>query len=385
MKTPTKHIISLAALLAMALTAPAASAQTAGAQADSAADRSLLERTVQWAEKVLDLLTVEGERWSVATYPAASYSGRTGLAVGIMQAWQHSGGRSHRPTTIAPTVLVSTKRMFEIQADADIYPSERISIGGKAEFFYLPDDYYGIGNGSKSVLTEYTIHKYSLTADVLADVARCLRVGLTADICYVDFSGYDAGLASAFESGWCNGLGPMVQFDTRDDVVYPTSGWLATAAATGFWHGLGSRSDFVLAELDVRRYIDLHRRRVVAMQALLHTSTADAPFWKLPSCGGTRLGRAIPHSLKYVDRNAWLLQAEYRCPVYWRIGATAFAAAGNVSHTWAARELTDRVHLMLGGGLRFNVLPGRNLNMRLDAGISSRGDHAFYLNIREAF
>lgn len=377
MKTPTKHIISLVALLAMA--------QTAEAQADSAADRSLLEKTVQWAEKVLDLLTVEGERWSVATYPAASYSGRTGLAVGIMQAWEHRGGRSHRPTTIAPTVLVSTKRMFEIQADADIYPTERISIGSKAEFFYLPDDYYGIGSGAKSVLTEYTIHKYSLTADVLAEVAACLRVGLTADICYVDFSDYDAEFAGAFESGWCNGLGPMVQVDTRNDVVYPTSGWLATVGVTGYWHGLGGRRDFVLTELDVRRYIDLHRRRVVAMQALLHTSTADAPFWKLPSCGGTRLGRAIPHSLKYVDRRAWLVQAEYRCPVYWRIGATAFAAAGNVSHSWQARELTDRVHLMVGGGLRFNVLPGRNLNMRLDAGISSRGDHAFYLNIREAF
>lgn len=377
MKTPTKHIISLVALLAMA--------QTAEAQADSAADRSLLEKTVQWAEKVLDLLTVEGERWSVATYPAASYSGRTGLAVGIMQAWEHRGGRSHRPTTIAPTVLVSTKRMFEIQADADIYPTERISIGSKAEFFYLPDDYYGIGNGAKSVLTEYTIHKYSLTADVLAEVAACLRVGLTADICYVDFSDYDAEFAGAFESGWCNGLGPMVQVDTRNDVVYPTLGWLATVGVTGYWHGLGGRRDFVLTELDVRRYIDLHRRRVVALQALLHTSTADAPFWKLPSCGGTRLGRAIPHSLKYVDRRAWLVQAEYRCPVYWRIGATAFAAAGNVSHSWQARELTDRVHLMVGGGLRFNVLPGRNLNMRLDAGISSRGDHAFYLNIREAF
>ena len=40
-------------------------------------------------------------------------------------------------------------------------------------------------------------------------------------------------------------------------------------------------------------------------------------------------------------------------------------------------------------GMDFNAdasgFRGSYLNMRLDAGISSRGDHAFYLNIREAF
>lgn len=73
--------------LLLVSTAPPARAQEAAAP-DSAAGRSPLahaaEGAIALAERVLEALTVERPSWSLALYPAASYSGRSGLALGVM-------------------------------------------------------------------------------------------------------------------------------------------------------------------------------------------------------------------------------------------------------------------------------------------------------------
>lgn len=376
-----KKRIFLVSILTAALSGTAVAQE---AVADSTEKRSVVEKTIDLAEDILDLVTVEREKWSSATYPAASYSGRTGLAVGVMHALQLHAKSDKRPTTITPAILISTKGMFEIQADAEIYPTQTTYIQTKAEFFYLPDKYYGVGNDDKETLTEYDLYKYSVNTVAYKEVVPKLSIGVNMDINYYKFKKYDPQYSEAFDNGWENGLGLAVQLDTRNDNIYPHSGWLATVQATGYAKAFGGNSNYGQITLDARRYVWLGGQRVLAMQAYWSGIAGNAPFVRLPSCGGTRLGRAIPHSLKYVDDYAWLTQAEYRCPVYWRIGATAFAAAGNVYHTWGS-EITDNMHLMVGGGLRFKILPKQNLNLRLDAGISSRGEHAIYLNIKEAF
>ena len=121
----------------------------------------------------------------------------------------------------------------------------------------------------------------------------------------------------------------------------------------------------------------------MALQVYASHSWGDAPFAKMPTFAGTRLGRAVGHSLKYVDRDAWLAQGEWRVPLFWRIGATCFVACGNAHDGWG--KAMEDVHLMAGGGLRFSVFPGKGLNLRLDGGVGTGGDHAIYFNIREAF
>ena len=77
------------------------------------------------------------------------------------------------------------------------------------------------------------------------------------------------------------------------------------------------------------------------------------------------------------------MQGEWRVPLFWRLGATGFVGCGNVCG--GLDDCFRMPHFMGGVGLRFAVFPGKGLNLRLDGGVSSRGDRAIYFNVREAF
>lgn len=361
------------------------------AQTESDTTRiSPLEHVVNFAEQVLDVLTIERNSYSLALYPAASYSGRTGLAIGVMPMLQLHNNTS-KPTTITPSVLISTNKMFEIQCVADVYWGTGHSVTSKAEFFYLPDKYYGIGNDDKDEpLAEFDFYRYMLTSDAEFQVgSEKWKVGASVDFTFHDFNAFVGDTATALKAlheseRWSNGIGFVAGFDNRDNVLNPHSGWYVRLKTLGYLKTLGSRSDFCSMTFDARYYVALSPNVVVANQLYWNGIWGEAPFHKLSSCGGTRLGRAIPHMYKYIDNFAWLVQSEARFPVYWRIGATAFVAAGNVSSD-IIQNAFDDTHFMLGAGLRFKVFPNQGLNIRLDAGIDSRGEHAVYFNIREAF
>lgn len=382
-----KHFITLIALTLCALTAMA---QERDAK-DSIRTTSPLEKVVDFAEKVLDVLTYEKESFSLALYPAASYSERTGLALGIMPMFQIRKHNDGRPTTITPSCVISTNKMFEVQCVADVYWGKNSSVTTKLEMFYLPDKYYGIGNQDKNkALAEFDFHRYLLTSDLEIGISdKIWRAGLSLDVSYHDFSSFQGDSLVALpeiqqSERWSNGIGVVLALDSRNDVLNPTKGWYLKIKTMGYLKVLGSNDDFASVTLDGRYYASLTDNIILANQIYWSGIWGEAPFHKLSTCGGTRLGRAIPHPHKYIDNFAWLVQSEVRFPIYWRIGATSFVAAGNVSHELIEKAF-DKTHFMVGAGLRFKVFPQQGLNIRLDAGLDSRGEHAFYLNIREAF
>lgn len=389
-------------LLPLLLLAPTASPALAQGPAspDSAAGRPALlraaEGAVSLAERVLEALTVERPSWSLALYPAASYSGRSGLALGVMPMLHVSSPRLPRPATVTPAVLVSTKGMFEVQCDADVYLPRRVDLTAKVEAYRQPDDLYAPGGGSgKRPLARYDFSRQSAQVEALKGLGPDgpWRVGLGLDFDRYSFSSVApaseaeaeaaARLASS-GSGPNFGLGAVGGYDSRDDALWPSAGAYVRLKAMGYAKIGGRGHDFCSLSLDARRYAGLGGgRSVLALQVCAETRLGRAPYTKMATFGGTRLGRAVGHNLKYVDRGAWLAQAELRFPLFWRLGATLFGGAGNVAHKW--RDAARGVHLMCGGGLRLAVFKGKKLNMRLDGGISSRGDRAVYLNIREAF
>lgn len=381
-KLTTRRIAAALAAFSVAIT-------SSGQETDTVSV-SWPERVVNFAETILDFLTIERDGWQLAIYPAASYSDRAGLAIGIMPMLQIDNSQSGKPTTITPSALISTKKMFEVQCDAEAYFRDGRNIVAKAEFYTQPDDYYAIGNADKdSALASYDISRYMLNCDFMQNISQSAwQIGLTLDATYHRFSEIDATTDVENEiksaSKWSNGLGIALVFDTRDNVLYPRDGWFMRLRWLGYAEWLGSRDDFTTFTVDGRRYLPVGTESLVALQAYWSGAWGDAPFHKMPAVGGTRLCRAIPHTYKYVDNYAWLLQAEFRFPIIWRIGATTFAGAGNVSHDIIDKILDD-THLMAGLGLRFKVFKDNGLNLRLDGGITSRGDHAVYFNIREAF
>lgn len=357
---------------------------------DDTTHTNVIDKAIGLAETVLGALTVEKPQWSLAIYPAASYSGRSGLAIGIMPMLQLRNTSLLRPATITPSALISTKGMWEVQCDADIYLKHNQTITAKAEFYYQPDDYYGyasVSDGKK--LTEYDYRRYMFTSDYLKGIGRGWLAGLSIDITYHDFNKIATDSAALREEilsaeKWDNGLGLVVSYDTRDNTLNARTGWYSRARVTTYRNWAGSKRNFTTSSFDIRHYWPIGEESVVAAQLYIATASSKAPFHKMATMGGTRLGRAIPHNLKYVDRIAYLMQAEARFPLWWRIGATGWTAIGNVAHK-ADKDLTSNMHGMIGCGLRFKVFPSHGLNLRLDGGVSTKGDNAIYFNIREAF
>lgn len=401
-RPPRRFLIFIALFLIFIPSSRAFSQVTDSVSASSAdtcdvrnvgAVRQMADGAVNLAETVLDALTIERDKFSLALYPAGSYSGRYGLALGIMPLLQIRHDGWPRAATVTPAILVSTKRMFEVQCDADIYLPRRVDIAAKFEVYRQPDDLYPVGKGrDKSPLARYDFSRLFFTADVLkgCGASSPWRAGVRLEFDKYSFSDIEpssqADSAAAFSLAWSAekssyGAGVIGGYDGRDNVLSPSSGLYALASVSGFvcddWQGFG------LMTIDVRHYWPLPVESVLAAQLYASAAWGDVPFTKMPTCGGTRLGRAIGHNLKYVDSKAWLAQVEWRVPLFWRVGAVAFGALGNVAD--GAADIFADLHVMCGTGLRLAVFPGKGLNLRLDGGISNHGDRAIYFNVREAF
>jgi outer membrane translocation and assembly module TamA len=86
---------------------------------------------------------------------------------------------------------------------------------------------------------------------------------------------------------------------------------------------------------------------------------------------------------RYRDRQMVAAQAEYRVPVWWRLGVVGFAGVGQV-----ARDVDDfhfgALHVSAGGGLRFLVSRSKRVNARGDVAWGE-DDFGVYVALGEAF
>ncbi len=79
----------------------------------------------------------------------------------------------------------------------------------------------------------------------------------------------------------------------------------------------------------------------------------------------------------------FLLQLEYRFPIFRRFGGVAFASAGRVATSFVNLGILD-YHHNVGAGLRFLLDKNNKLRLRLDVGFGSEKP-AFYFTVGEAF
>lgn len=356
--------------------------------------QNALDKLIGLAEKVLDLVTYnpDSSRYSFAIYPAASYGHRTGLEVGLMPIMQVKS-LTHRQSSIVMGLLVSTKKMWEVQLDMDLYPTDNISLAGKVEWMRLPDEFYLFGNKKKKVEAEMLTRTLSANPAMLVRLGESnWEVGPTLRYYYASYTDIEARdemlqlhIEKILHDSSCSsfGIGVRLRRDTRDNNDWPMSGSLFDYEVDGWnntnYNGMG---DFVTMTVDYRKYLSV-KKTVLAAQAYLSTASGNTPIHLLPTFGGARLDRAVGHNLKYLGDIAWFTQIEWRTPLFWRLGATVFTGVGKA--TDKAKDMLQDAHAVVGAGLRFKVFPKSGMNIRLDYGRGTHGDHGFYLNVKEGF
>ena len=361
----------------------------------TAQKKSFVDITTGLADKMIEMATWEKPKYTFSLYPIGGYSPRTGFEFGIMpvlsiNTQKEEGSKYMRSTTIAPYFMVSTTGMYSFDIDLVAFTKRQWFFRTKTQFLYLPDTYYGIGNGDKDEpYSEYLLHQFSLNGDILKGWNDKFFVGLKLDLNYSDNSDVTGNLLTpetpGYAGGWANGIGPAVAFDTRDNISYPSKGWFISASSLWFLSNSLGDYGFSNYNVDVRKYFSIKEdKMVLAAQAYVNITDGNTPFYKLSSLGGKRFLRGIPSPLKYIDNNAWYVQTEYRQYIWWRVGAVAFIGTGRAFNSFN-NQLFKELHFAGGAGLRFKVLPDDGLNLRLDFGMTNRGDNAIYFTLREAF
>lgn len=197
-------------------------------------------------------------------------------------------------------------------------------------------------------------------------------------------SGYQPPEAGAIsQTAVVNGPGLHLVYDSRVNPFYPVAGSWFEARLAWSEPALGARGRFTQLTVDYRRYEKVWWEHVLALNFVMVATGGDAPWQAWPHFGGQFLSRGFFYG-RYIDRHMWALQADYRLPVWWRLGLVFFGSLGDVTD-----NLADPIsrHPKLAGGLGLRVLVDRDehVNMRLDAGFTNTGEVNFYFTFKEAF
>lgn len=249
--------------------------------------------------------------------------------------------------------------------------------------------FYGIGNGQDPNYSElFDLSFPRIRLNFLRKISPNHYVGLRYWLDAMDITGVEPGgqLASGMVPGSSgsvtSGIGITNSYDTRDQVFTPTRGKFLEAALVFNYRATGSEFSYTRLTADYSMYFSLPWEHVVATNAFADLVFGEAPFTQLAQLGGTQKMRGY-YLGRFRDDKLWLLQAEYRMPLFWRLGLVAFGSWGMV-----AEEFDDFAmrwsRLTYGGGLRFKLLKKEGLNMRVDYGYG-KGGGGFYITVGEAF
>ena len=176
-----------------------------------------------------------------------------------------------------------------------------------------------------------------------------------------------------------------LKYDTSDSQIHPTRGLRAIVQEDLAGSFMGSReASFSRLTVDVRKYLRVFGEKdVFAVRALAQYVGGDAvPVFDRASLGGGNVltaMRGFPLN-RFLDRGKFLVNAEYRFPLFWRLGGDVFTDAGTVWHSLRTIDLGETA-VDAGIGLRF-YMP--DFVVRVDAAWSREG-MGLYFNFGHVF
>jgi hypothetical protein len=360
--------------------APAADAKTPGKASEAAAAAA-------------DVASPEGSGWSVVPFVLPAYQPETSFLIGAAAILGHrpAAGSGLRESAISVVGAASVRGQFSVQVAPDVFVSEdSMHFGGTLSAAHFPDTFYGVGaETSEDDAEPYTADIFEVELSPRWRVLDALYVGPSVRVQSVavveveDGGLLDAGDLIGSEGGQTVQLGVSAFWDTRSSTLYPLRGGIVRLNLRHTLEALGSDYDFDVLRLDGRRYLTLpwHRRHVLALMGLLELRSGEPPLYDLGRLGGGEILRGY-YEGRYRDRQYVAAQAEYRLPLFWRVGAVAFASIGGVARDVSA-ELFTRPRLAAGAGVRVAPVADVPINVRLDVAYGS--DINVYFNLGEAF
>ena len=177
----------------------------------------------------------------------------------------------------------------------------------------------------------------------------------------------------------------VIRYDTSDSQIHPKKGFRFVFQNDFAAKALGNKNvRYYRYTLDFRKYTLLFGRNdVLAFRTLVQKIEGrEIPLFELSVLGGASTMNAMRgYKLnRFNDKGKFLLNVEYRFPVWKKLGGNIFVDAGKVWPAWS--ELNFRnVAVDIGWGLRYYL---QNFLARFDMGMSEEGV-GIYFNFGHIF
>ncbi|WP_165851373.1 BamA/TamA family outer membrane protein [Brumimicrobium aurantiacum] len=294
-----------------------------------------------------------------------------------------------RPSQINVGAAYTLEKQVLTYASYDLWLLEnKLVFNGEFGYYRYFYNFYGIGNTPRNV-EQYSVNYPRIRFKGYYELFSSFYAGI-----HYTFDDFDIvkraeggqliqNTITGSQGGIISGLGLGIKYDTRNHNFYPTTGYSIRASYERFGNWVGSDFTYDLTTIDVIRYFDLKKDRVIAANVYGRFIYGDAPFYHLSSIGGNSQMRGY-YDGYWMDKQKIGWQAEYRTPVYGRLGMVAFAGNAIVADQLDHMQW-KYIRTTAGLGLRIKIDEERKINARLDFGVSSDLTTGFYFTIGEAF
>jgi len=266
-----------------------------------------------------------------------------------------------------------------------------LSLDIRAEYDkYLKYYFYGIGPGSrKENQTHFTFEKKELQVKL----GRGFTPYLVVEAAYVlkNVRYFDVQEGAPFSPAlkdvgerFSPFFSLIVRYDTPDSQIHPREGFRLLFQQDWAGRLSGNKSSFLRHSLDLRKYQRVFGKNdIFAVRWLIqYVSGEEVPLFELSVLGGgseMTAMRGYPMN-RFGEKGKFLLNAEYRFPIWKKLGGNLFLDGGCV---WPSlsRIGDSAVVLDAGWGLRYYL---HDFVVRFDMGFSREGT-GIYFNFGHLF
>lgn len=178
-------------------------------------------------------------------------------------------------------------------------------------------------------------------------------------------------------------FGPTIEWDYRDDTIYPTSGFHVVIGSMHSTVLNGADREYYKTSIKYDNYFPLFKNAVVATRLTACEASDKTPFFELCSLGGSDNFRGFPFG-QFLDQNLLSGQIEFRGRMTKRFGYAVFAGIGGVANGFGSFN-SDTTEVAGGIGLRYRLSKGVPLDFAFDVAYNSKGETTTYITIGQRF
>ena len=175
----------------------------------------------------------------------------------------------------------------------------------------------------------------------------------------------------------------VVDWDRRDDTIYPTRGLNLSFELSHSFTLDGLTGDYAKSFVNYTHYFNPIPKGVIAARASVCAATSETPFFDQCSVGGTDAFRGFPVT-QFLDFRSASLQVEYRQQFTKRIGAAAFGGIAQTGGSFS--DLSENgTHSAFGVGVRYRVSQKYPVDFSVDWARNNLDEDQLYIYVGQRF